>query len=196
MTGEDGRPVWPEGDFKLASRAYTIRNIDAEQGQVDIDIVIHDGTPGSTWALDAAQGDLVGMTGPGGGDIVEADWYLLVGDETALPAIGRILERLPSKARAAVRIEVDSKFDEQAFTRSCDVDLQWLHRKGEPAGTTSLLQQAVQAVEFPTDGSRIFAWAGCEFSAFKAIRSYLRKDRKLKREEHLVVSYWRRGFEG
>lgn len=195
VSGEDGRPVWPSGDFKLVSRAYTIRNIDAGKGEVDIDIVIHDGTPGSTWALDAAQGDVVGMTGPGGGDAIEADWYLLAGDETALPAIGRILEQLPSKTRAAVRIEVDSNCDEQALTRSCDVDVQWLHRKGRPAGTTLLLQQAVQAVEFPTDGSRIFAWAGCEFSAFKAIRTHLRKDRKLKREEHLVVSYWRRGFE-
>lgn len=193
VTGEDGRPVWPDGDFKLVSRIYTIRNIDALKGEIDIDIVIHDGTPGSQWALNAAPGDLVGMTGPGGGDASEADWYLLAGDETALPAIGRILEGLPAQAKGTVCIEVDSRIDEQHFDYACDVDVQWLHRKGQPAGTTSLLQQAVEAIEFPKDGSRVFAWAGCEFSAFKAIRTHLRKDRKLKREEHLVVSYWRRG---
>lgn len=196
VTGEDGRPVWPDGDFKLVSRVYTIRNINAQRGEVDIDIVIHDGTPGSTWALNVVRGDLVGMTEPGGGDVGEADWYLLAGDETALPAIGRILERLPASAKVTACIEVDNKSDEQDLLRYCNVDILWLHRNGQQAGTTSLLQEAVEAVQFPSDGSRIFAWTGCEFSAFKAIRNFLRKERKLRREEHLVVSYWRRGFEG
>ncbi|MBZ9603408.1 siderophore-interacting protein [Phyllobacterium chamaecytisi] len=198
VTGEDGRPVWPEGAHKLVSRIYTIRNIDADAGKVDIDIVLHEGnaTPGSDWALNARQGDLVGMTGPGGGDVPEADWYLLAGDETALPAIGRILARLPSRATAVVRIEVDNPLEEQLLPSGANVDLVWLHRNGRKAGTTTLLQDAVKAVPFPTAGKRVFAWAGCEFAAFKAIRSYLRHERKLERERHLVVAYWRRGFDG
>ena len=196
VTGEDGRPVWPDGAFKLVARVYTIRNIDASRGEVEIDIVIHDGTPGSEWAINAKPGDLVGMTGPGGGDVAAADWYLLAGDETALPAIARILERLPESATAVVRIEVDSVADEQKLTTACAVDLVWLHRRGAPAGTRSLLPEAIAAVDFPTGDTKVFAWAGCEFSAFKAIRQHVRNKRKLKREEHLVVSYWRRGQEG
>lgn len=198
VTGEDGRPVWPEGEHKLVSRIYTIRNIDADAGKVDIDIVIHEGdaTPGSDWALNAREGDLVGMTGPGGGDVTEADWYLLAGDETALPAIGRILARLPSRAAAVVRIEVDNPLEEQLLPSVANVDLVWLHRNGREAGTTLLLQDAVKAVQFPTAGKRVFAWAGCEFVAFKDIRSYLRNERKLEREKHLAVAYWRRGFDG
>ncbi len=196
VIGEDGRPVWPDGDFKLVSRVYTIRNIDAERGLVDIDIVLHDGTPGSAWALNADEGDLVGMTGPGGGDAGEADWYLLAGDDTAIPAIGRILERLPKHVKAVVRIEVDSPADEQPLPASCAVDLVWLHRRGSQPGTTTLLQDAVKAAELPHDRSGVFVWSGCEFAAFKAIRNYVRKDLKLRREQHLVVSYWRQGFEG
>jgi NADPH-dependent ferric siderophore reductase len=197
VTGEDGRPVWPEGEHKLVSRVYTIRNIDADAGKVDIDIVIHEGdaTPGSDWALNARTGDLVGMTGPGGGDVPEADWYLLAGDETALPAIGRILARLPSFATAVVRIEVDNPLEEQLLPSMANIDLVWLHRNGVEAGTTTLLQDAVKAVPFPT-GGRVFAWAGCEFVTFKNIRGYLRNERKLERENHLVVAYWRRGFDG
>ena len=198
VTGEDGRPVWPEGEHKLVSRIYTIRNIDADAGKVEIDIVIHEGdaTPGSDWGLNAREGDLVGMTGPGGGDVTEADWYLLAGDETALPAIGRILARLPSLATAVVRIEVDNPLEEQLLPSVANVDLVWLHRSGRKAGTTTLLQDAVKAVPFPIAGKRVFAWAGCEFAAFKAIRSHLRNERKLERERHLVVAYWRRGFDG
>lgn len=67
-TGEDGRPVWPEGAAKLATRVYTIRNIDTVAGWVDIDMVVHGDdcdAPGSGWALGAKPGDIVGMTGPG-----------------------------------------------------------------------------------------------------------------------------------
>lgn len=193
VTGEDGRPVWPEGHFKLVSRVYTIRTIDTQSGEVDIDVVTHEGTPGSEWALGAAAGDVVGMTGPGGGDAGEADWYLLAGDETALPAIGRIIERLPAHAKVVARIEVAGPLEEQQFLSGCDLDLVWLHRNGREAGTTTLLQDAVRQVEFPSGDERIFVWSGSEFNAFKAIRSHVRKERKLERTQHLVVSYWRRG---
>ncbi|PRD41077.1 phage tail protein [Phyllobacterium phragmitis] len=198
VTGEDGRPLWPDGEMKLTNRVYTIRNIDVEMGEVDIDIVIHEGdeTPGSSFALNAGEGDPVGMTGPGGGSVGEADWYLLAGDETALPAIGRILESLPAHVKAVVRIEIENAAEEQDLRSDADVDLVWLHRDGREAGTTTLLEDAVRAVEFPAEGTRAFAWAGCEFAAFRAIRSYLRKERKLDRQDHLVVAYWRRGFDG
>ncbi|PYE89540.1 siderophore-interacting protein [Phyllobacterium leguminum] len=198
VTGEDGRPLWPEGENKLVNRVYTIRNIDVERGEVDIDIVIHEGdeTPGSSFALKAGEGDLVGMTGPGGSALGDADWYLFAGDETALPAIGRILESLPAHVKAVVRIEVDSAAEEQDLRSDADIDVVWLHRNGQEAGTTALLADAVRAVEFPDDGTRVYAWAGCEFAAFRAIRAYIRKERKLDRQDHLVVAYWRRGLDG
>lgn len=195
--GADGRPVWPEGEYRLTARVYTIRAIDAEQGWVDIDMVVHPSettAPGSEWAMQAKVGDLIGMTGPGGGDVPVADIYTLIGDETALPAIGRILERLPASAVAVVRIEVADESEEQVLKTEAQLDLKWLHRNGAEAGTTQLLIDAVRDVAPVQVGEqRIFAWAGSEFNAFKEIRSFWRKECKLSREQHMAVAYWRRG---
>ncbi|MGH6761160.1 MAG: DUF2218 domain-containing protein [Phyllobacterium sp.] len=194
VTGEDGRPSWPDSADRPIVRIYTMRRIDVENGEVDVDFVMHEGEdmPGTGFAARAQAGDIVGMTGPGGGSIGEADWYLLAGDETALPAIGRILETLPETARGVALIEISEATEEQPLKRPSGFEVRWLYRKNAQAGTTTLLQDAVSAVEWPTDGSKLFAWAGCEHESFKAIRRYLRNERKMAREDHLVVAYWRR----
>lgn len=198
VTGEDGRPLWPEGDARPDVRIYTIRHIDIEAGEVDIDFVMHEGShmPGARFARNAQPGDLVGMTGPGGGSAGDADWYLLAGDETALPAIARILAEMPADRHAIVRIEVGGSLDEQPLPSAAKVDLKWLHRGAAEPGATTLLEDAVRAVEWPLAGTRVFAWAGCEHRSFRAIRTYLRQERRLKRDEHLAVAYWRRGASG
>ncbi len=202
VTGEDGRPQWPEGPARPVARIYTIRRIDAEKGELDIDIVLHGGKgeahgPGASFAVHAKPGDRVGMTGPGGGTLSAADRYLLAGDETALPAICRILRALPASAQATVLLEVADEGEEQPLRSEAQVDLRWLHRNGAAPGTTTLLPDAVREYcprKSPDD--RIFAWVGCEAASFRAIRQFLRADQKLSREEHLAVAYWRRGFAG
>lgn len=198
VTGEDGRPRWPDGDARPDVRIYTLRRIDVSAGLVDIDFVMHEGAnmPGARFASEAQPGDLVGMTGPGGGSIAEADWYLLAGDETALPAISRIVETLPASAHAVVRIEVADAAEEQQLASAASLDIRWLHRNGAEPGTCDFLADAVRQADFPDDGRRVFVWAGCEYRNFRMIREHLRRDRKLSREEHLVVAYWRRGFAG
>ncbi len=112
----------------------------------------------------------------------------------AYPVAARILERLPATATVIVRIEVADEAEEQALQTQAQLDLKWLHRNGADAGTTTLLIDAVKdAAPVQVEGQRIFAWAGCEFDAFKAIRSFWRKECGLKREEHMAVAYWRRG---
>jgi len=199
IMGEDGRPVWPEGDAKIVARVYTIRKMDADAGWVDIDMVVHVDdcdAPGSGWAMSAKPGDIVGMTGPGGGEAGDANWYLLAGDETALPAIARILEQLPEGVKAVVRLEVDNKAEEQSIVSRADMDLQWLHRNGSAAGTTSLLEDAVRAVAFPEGEEKIYVWVASEFKAFRSIRAYMRKERNIPKDKQLIVAYWRRGYDG
>lgn len=198
VTGEDGRPAWPEAQRRPDVRIYTIRRIDVDKGEVDIDFVLHDGDgmPGARFAANAQIGDIVGMTGPGGGGIPVADWCLLAGDETALPAIGRIVEALPAGVHAVIRIEVADGGEEQNLVSQASLDIKWLHRYGVAPGKSTLLQDAVREVHWPEDRRSVFAWAGCEHKSFRAIRSYLRQDRKLVRDAHLVVAYWRCGFEG
>lgn len=198
VMGADGRPSWPDGQNRPDVRIYTLRRVDVEASEVDIDFVVHEGDhmPGSRFAQEAQPGDVVGMTGPGGGSVGEAHWYLLAGDETALPAIARLLERLPATARAVVRIEVADEAEIQQLQSAADVDISWLIRNGAPAGTANLLLPAIRTVDWPADGSKVFAWAGCEFRDFVAIRRYMREERALTRDEHLVVAYWRKGFAG
>lgn len=192
---EDGRIAWPEGEDRLENRVYTIRRIDADAGFVDIDIVLHGGpeTPGSRFATGAVPGEIVGMTGPGGGDRPAAASLVLLGDETALPAIARILEGLAPDARATAFIEVDGPADEMALASKGTARVSYLHRNGRPAGTCHLLPAALEALDLDAFGEAVFVWAGCEFGDFRAIRSHLRTVRRMPRDRHLVATYWRAG---
>ncbi len=197
VTGEDGRPRWPTGADRPDIRIYTLRRVEPDAGEVDIDFVLHDGTatPGARFAAEARPGDIVGMTGPGGGEPPSADWLLLLGDETAIPAIARIVERLPEQCHAVIRIEVADAAEEQPLFSRASLDLRWLHRDGA-SSPQGLLPAALADVDWPRDGRTVFAWAGCEFDDFVAIRRHLRKERGLTRENHLAVAYWRRGVAG
>lgn len=190
--GPDSRVIWPEGEDELARRVYTIRAIDHARKELTIDVVLHDDSPGSVWARNAKAGDRVGLLGPGGGDVIPADWYLLCGDETALPAIARIAAALPATARASVVIEVADRSEEQEISSDAALEVTWLHRNGQPAGSTELLPDAVRAIALPESGEP-FVFAGCEQAAARAIRRHLRAERKLPKERHLVAAYWRRG---
>jgi NADPH-dependent ferric siderophore reductase len=192
--GSNGLVRWPDGTHRPQLRKYTVRSLDRAAGTMDIDFVIHaDAGPGSAWAARARVGEQVGVVGPGGGGLKPADWYLFAGDETALPAIGRMLEALPDTARGVALIEVADAAEEQALRLPAGVSVRWLHRDGRAAGTTTLLYDAVRETAFPQDGSTVYAWAACEFEAFRAIRTFLRKEKGLGKAEQLVVSYWRRG---
>jgi NADPH-dependent ferric siderophore reductase len=193
VMGRNGIPIWPEGDERLTVRTYTIRRIDAGAGEIDIDFVRHeDAGPGAAWAERAQAGDIVGIMGPGGRGIAPAEWYLLAGDETALPAIGRMLETLSADARGIALVEVADAGEEQAIAHPPGLSLVWLPRDGAAPGTTTSLVEAVRGVEWP-DTDNVFAWAGAEFEAFRAIRTHWRRERGLDRHRHLAVAYWRRG---
>lgn len=195
VTGADGRPEWPQGAARPELRVYTIRRIDVAAGEVEIDFVLHEeASPGSDFARHARIGQRVGMMGPGGGETPEAEWLLLAGDETALPAIARMLGELPSSARVIVRIEVTDASEEQALPSRAGIDLRWLHRNGAAPGTTTLIEEAVREADIP-EGSRRFVWVGCEHRNARAIRGWLR-GQGLVRGEHLVMAYWRRGRSG
>lgn len=191
--GPAALPIWPDGEDTLRTRVYTIRSVDPEAGRLAVDVVLHDppGT-GCRWARTAQPGDRVGMLGPGGGDVPKAAWVLVLGDESALPAIARSLEEMAPDRRGSVFIEVDGPSDEMPLVHPEGVSLRWLHRQGRQAGSTSLLIDAARSVDWP-DERDVFVWAGAEFETFKEIRRFCRKDRGLKTKQHLVVAYWRRG---
>lgn len=190
--GADSRIIWPMAQDELVRRVYTIRSIDHARKELAVDVVLHEDSPGSVWARNARPGDRVGLLGPGGGDVLPADWYLLCGDETALPAIARIAASLPTTARATIVIEVADRAEEQDIRSDAAIAITWLHRDGAPAGSTDLLSKAVRAIGRPDVGS-LFVFAGCEQRAARDIRKHLRGEWKLAKDRCLVAAYWRHG---
>lgn len=127
--GPDG-PVFTEGAQRPAARDYTPRRYDPIANELDIDFVLHGDGPASSWAADAQPGQFLGVGGPRGSYVLsdEFDWYLLLGDETAIPAIDRRLRELPARSHAIVIVEVADSAGEHRFESMARVETMWLHR--------------------------------------------------------------------
>ncbi|WP_119632054.1 siderophore-interacting protein [Methylocaldum marinum] len=182
-------PEWPEGP-RPASRTYSLRRFDRSRRTLDIDFVLHgDDGPASRWAARARAGDSIGLAGTGGPRLsrADADFHLLAGDLTALPAIAAVLENLPASARGAVLIEVEDAGDELDLRHPPGVKLRWL--RGSAPGR---LPDAVRGIDW-TSSARIFATVAGENDAVLAIRRHLRRDRGVPAESLYAVPYWRRG---
>ncbi|WP_068313751.1 siderophore-interacting protein [Polycladidibacter hongkongensis] len=103
---ENGRSVWPSGADNLRRPVYTVRRVNTDELTFDFDVFLHEGGPTGTWAQKVQSGEKLGILGPVGGGLMQAQQVLLAGDETALPAIARICEALPHTAKGAVLISL------------------------------------------------------------------------------------------
>ncbi|MFC8792446.1 SIP domain-containing protein [Streptomyces cinereoruber] len=179
----DGRPV---------AKDYTPVSHDPEKGEIVFDFVRHEGGVASTWAENAAPGDSAWIAGPkmSHSHPEGADWILVVGDETALPAIGRWLAEMPEGTEARVFIEIGEDSHRQELPTKADAEIVWLSRNGAPAGTTDLLEQAVRAADWPP--GTVFAWVAGEAVTLKGIRRHLATERGVPREQTHITGYWRR----
>jgi NADPH-dependent ferric siderophore reductase len=180
------RAAWP------ATRTYTVRSCDPDAGEVTIDFV-HHGDVGlaGPWAAAARPGDVVRFLGPGGAYAPDpaADWHLLAGDESALPAIAAALEGMPTGAHAHVFIEVEGPQDEQKLTTEAAADIRWLHRGSGPVGEA--LVDAVRTLGFP-DGA-VHAFVHGEAGFVKQLRRHLRLERGIPLARLSISGYWRLG---
>lgn len=191
-TQADGVLNWPRGDAHLLFRTYTVRRWDPEAGEVDIDFVDHGVGPATSWARRVRPGERVQIAGPKSSapHPVGADWTLIAGDETALPAIGRWLEEWPEGARAQVFIEVGLPEHRQDLPEPDGVEITWLSRDGAEPGTTTLLLDAIRAADW-WDGTA-FAWVAGETLTLTPIRRWLRTEKGLPKSQVDVAGYWRR----
>lgn len=191
-TQADGLLVWPRHDEHLVMRTYSVRRWNPETGEIDIDFVLHGVGAASTWARRTQPGDLMQIAGPkaSSGHPVSADWTLIAGDETALPAIGRWLEEWPEGARGQVFIEVAEQSHRQQLPTPPGVEVTWLSRDGAEPGTTTLLYDAITGAEWWPGTA--FAWVAGETHTLTPIRRWLRNERGLGKEQVEVTGYWRR----
>ncbi|MEV4429648.1 siderophore-interacting protein [Streptomyces sp. NPDC049602] len=186
IRAEFPRDQWP------TTRTYTVRAWDPAHHELTIDFVVHgdEGLAGP-WAARAQAGETVRFLGPGGGYTPDpaADWHLLVGDESALPAIAVALEQLTEGARAHVLIEVADAAEEQKLATGTGIDVTWLHRGDRPSGEA--LVEAVTALDFPAGDVHAFVHGEAGF--VKELRRHLRLDRGVARERLSISGYWRLG---
>jgi NADPH-dependent ferric siderophore reductase len=188
--GVDGL-VYPEGVTPSPMRDYTPRRYDGEMNELDVDFVIHGDGPASTWAEQAAPGQRLGAGGPKGSFVIANDFdtYVMVGDETALPAIGRWLEMLPDGVRAEVIVEVADRGEQQVLTSRAQFNLTWLHRDSAAPGTTDALEQAVRHLPLPPGDS--FYWIAAESRQARAIRLHLIGERGVDKDWVKATGYWK-----
>jgi NADPH-dependent ferric siderophore reductase len=188
----DGRIVWPQGAHGVSLRSYTARRQDPARGEVDVDFVLHGDGPAAAWAAAAAPGAVLGVAGGGALGERPAGWLLLAGDETALPAMARILTAADRGTRGLVIAEVADPAEEQPLEAPPGMAVRWLHRGGTAPGTSDLLAAAVAGLERPA-GDDVFVWVAAESAAVRAIRADLRGRWGLHRAQHHAIGYWRRG---
>lgn len=176
------------------TRTYTVRRIDHDAGEVWIDFVTHgdEGLAGP-WAENAKLGDPVVLRGIGGGYAPdpEADWHLLGGDESAIPAIASALEAMPAHARGYAFIEVASRADVLELAAPAGIELRWLFRGDAAAGTATILVDAVRAA--PWLAGRVQVFVHGERSAMKGLRPYFTDERGIERSQLSLSPYWAYG---
>lgn len=172
-------------------RAYTVRHLRREVSELDLDIYLHGNSPGSNWARSIKSGDAIGFIGPRHDykPGPEADWQILVGDESSLPAIAAILESLPAGTRAAAFVELADPTDAPNIAMQADASITWLDRGSASAASSTRLEEAVAS--FATPAGRGFGWVAGHSAAVKRIRAILGSVHGLERDQIFAMGYWR-----
>jgi NADPH-dependent ferric siderophore reductase len=180
-------------DERPVGAYYTLREWRPATAELDLLFVLHDPAgPASTWAASARHGDPVALWGPREAFAPPADAtrYVLVADETGLPAVGAILDALPPGVRAVVVAECDRPDEHQPLPELDGVEVHWVHRNGRPAGTVpDLVLDAVRRLDLDPAGA--YAWGGGESRTMTAVRKLLRSELGWPRERVSLVAYWR-----
>ena len=183
IPGLDGTPT---------RRDYTPRRYDPQNGTLLLDFVNHHGGPAAAWARAARPGDRLEIGGPRGSQIIAGpiDQWLLIGDETALPAIGRRVEELPADTPVTTLVAVPGPEDEQVFATVARHAAHWVYRSMDQADEATGILAVLKNLEIP---DRTFVWVGAEARVAKAVRQYLLGERKVPAQWVKASGYWVKG---
>lgn len=177
-------------------RRITVRAWDPERRELTLDIAAHgDVGYAGRWASRAQAGDRLQLRGPAGGyrPHADADSYLLVGDESALPAIAACAEAVPAGRSVVAVVEVEDAAGQVELTSPGALEVHWVHRAGRHDGLDDLLAEAVAALPRPT--GVVSAFVHGEAAATRAVRRVLLRDRIVDEERLSCSPYWRRGLD-
>lgn len=176
-------------------RDYTPRRFDTTARSLVIDFAVHDAGPATLWALSAKVGDTLAIGGPRGSAVIRgamAHW-LLIGDEAALPAIGRRIEETPAGVSVTSVVAVAHAEDEQAFHSAASHIERWIHRPLSEGDMPEALINALETIEIKPG---TFVWIAAEARVAKALRMYMTEKRGIQAGWFKASGYWQKGAEG
>ena len=193
-------PTWTGNEFlhrdgsRPTIRTYTPRRFHPSSSELDLDVVLHPGGAVPTWLASAPAGVEVGIAGPGRGYEIDphAASVVLIGDESAIPAISQLLEHLPPTAEVAVRIEVVRPDARHDLPSHPGARVEWLIRPPSSSPGATLVT-AVEALDLAPDAR---VWAAGEAASMQRIRRHLFDARALPRRAAVVRGYWKVGRSG
>ncbi|QBK04827.1 siderophore-interacting protein [Hylemonella gracilis] len=175
-----------DGSGEPVRRDYTPRSFDRRKGELTLEFALHGHGAASDWARQARVGQTAHVGGPRGSMIVplDYDWHLLVGDATALPAIARRLEELPTGTRAEVFVHLDDPADQRELPSAAEVRVHWY-------ASADALLDAVRGWAAPAGEG--FAWCAGEAASMATLRQVLLQDKGLPKEAARIAVYWKQG---
>ena len=187
---EPERPL-PDAPRPKAMRTYTPLAVRPEVHEVDVDFVLHGEGPASTWANQAAVGQVIYLMGPGPGYALDtsATQHLLIADDSALPAIENILALLPASASVHLLVEVISADEERPLQTAAQLVTQWLPRGTDHRDAGLPLERALRALRTVPLGAKIYL--ACEAAAMRRIRKLLQDELGVDRQHIVGRGYWK-----
>ncbi|MGG6892989.1 MULTISPECIES: siderophore-interacting protein [Rhizobium] len=182
----------PGSGEEMERRDYTPRRYDTVTRTLVIDFAVHEAGPVTQWALEASVGDRLEIGGPRGSAVISNDIknWLLIGDETALPAIGRRIEEAGGDAHITAIVAVADEAEHQVLQGEARVTMHWAHRPLSRATDASALINILRSVEL-TAGT--FVWIAAEASVTRALRTYLVEERGYPLSWIKASGYWVKG---
>jgi NADPH-dependent ferric siderophore reductase len=191
LAADDHIKVMVPGEVER--RDYTPRRFDSANNVLSIDFALHDAGPVTEWARNAKPGDAAQIAGPRGSAVVpdDFDWWLLIGDETALPAIGRRIEEISAGTPVTSIVAVTQKSEEQVFETRASHHAIWIHRSATAADDPAPLLEALKSFA-PLAGDG-FIWIAAEAKVARALRAYVSDGLHHTTEWLKASGYWVKG---
>ena len=178
-------------------RDFTPRRYDAAKGELVIDFFVHESGPAAEWSREVKAGDALTVAGPKGSAVIAPEGigtHVLIGDETAVPALARRLEELPDGASVVVFVESDTASPWLELPRAEQANVHWIARESRGEAPATALMDALRRFgELPP---RAFFWIAAESRTARALRKHLREERGIDLAWIKASGYWQRGAVG
>ncbi|WP_321447984.1 siderophore-interacting protein [uncultured Cohaesibacter sp.] len=182
----------PDPSGMMVMRDYTPRAYDNEARTLTVDFAVHDAGPATAWALSVKPGDHLQIGGPRGSAVLKGDIarYVLIADETGLPALGRWVEEMGPNTEVVAFAAIPGSEDEQDFQTDAELTMHWIHRSEKEAASSTPFLESIKDVSC---GEGTYIWIAAEARVAKAIRTFFLEEKGHPLQWMKAAGYWVHG---